>query len=129
MRREPTPALTCNFTGGGDGDRTHYLLHAMQALYQLSYAPVAGKTIAATWDCPARRERAKRAIRRAIRRRQSAPRHYHAWHGRRVRHPGHGAEVAAPLGVRGHLRDRQRRSPAALLRAVDVSLPERPGPH
>ena len=24
---------------GGDGDRTHYLLHAMQALYQLSYAP------------------------------------------------------------------------------------------
>ncbi len=25
---------------GGDGDRTHYLLHAMQALYQLSYAPV-----------------------------------------------------------------------------------------
>ena len=26
--------------GGGDGDRTHYLLHAMQALYQLSYAPV-----------------------------------------------------------------------------------------
>src|SRR5207245_1326387 len=27
---------------GGDGDRTHYLLHAMQALYQLSYAPIGG---------------------------------------------------------------------------------------
>src|SRR5262245_40531502 len=26
-------------TSGGDGNRTHYLLHAMQALYQLSYAP------------------------------------------------------------------------------------------
>ena len=26
-------------TGGGDRDRTGYLLHAMQALYQLSYAP------------------------------------------------------------------------------------------
>ena len=25
--------------GGGEGDRTLYLLHAMQALYQLSYAP------------------------------------------------------------------------------------------
>jgi hypothetical protein len=26
-------------TGGGEGNRTHDLLHAMQALYQLSYAP------------------------------------------------------------------------------------------
>ncbi len=37
------PAASSAFgdeTGGGDGDRTHYLLHAMQALYQLSYAPV-----------------------------------------------------------------------------------------
>ena len=31
--------------GGGDGDRTHYLLHAMQALYQLSYAPIGGVTL------------------------------------------------------------------------------------
>ncbi len=31
-----------NRPSGGDGDRTHYLLHAMQALYQLSYAPVGG---------------------------------------------------------------------------------------
>ena len=28
-----------DFSGGGDRDRTGYLLHAMQALYQLSYAP------------------------------------------------------------------------------------------
>ena len=44
---ECTPHLTWTFTGGGDGDRTHYLLHAMQALYQLSYAPVAAPTLAA----------------------------------------------------------------------------------
>src|SRR5712691_1988391 len=32
---------------GGDGDRTHYLLHAMQALYQLSYAPKGNATLSA----------------------------------------------------------------------------------
>jgi hypothetical protein len=26
--------------GGADADRTRYLLHAMEALYQLSYSPV-----------------------------------------------------------------------------------------
>ncbi len=31
--------------GGGEGDRTLYLLHAMQALYQLSYAPNGGFTL------------------------------------------------------------------------------------
>ena len=30
---------------GGEGDRTLYLLHAMQALYQLSYAPVGAATL------------------------------------------------------------------------------------
>ena len=33
--------------GGGEGDRTHYLLHAMQALYQLSYAPEGTLTLPA----------------------------------------------------------------------------------
>ena len=39
---------------GGDGDRTHYLLHAMQALYQLSYAPIGGITLPVGHYSPAR---------------------------------------------------------------------------
>ncbi len=43
QRREPQRPTIGVHTGlrfgGGEGDRTLYLLHAMQALYQLSYAP------------------------------------------------------------------------------------------
>src|SRR5450755_2826552 len=39
-RRLTRSNVVISTTSGGDGDRTHYLLHAMQALYQLSYAPV-----------------------------------------------------------------------------------------
>src|SRR5260370_34811231 len=34
--------LCAPISGGGDGNRTHCLLHAMQALYQLSYTPKGG---------------------------------------------------------------------------------------
>ena len=37
--------MNAGVNGGGDGDRTHYLLHAMQALYQLSYAPIGEFTL------------------------------------------------------------------------------------
>ena len=40
-------------SSGGEGDRTLYLLHAMQALYQLSYAPERTLTLSARF--PARR--------------------------------------------------------------------------
>jgi hypothetical protein len=40
MNAAPSARANLSTTGGGDGDRTHYLLHSMQALYQLSYAPV-----------------------------------------------------------------------------------------
>ena len=32
--------LKCKVPGGDERDRTAYLLHAMQALYQLSYTPI-----------------------------------------------------------------------------------------
>ena len=38
--------------GGGEGDRTLYLLHAMQALYQLSYAPDGAFTLPADGRVP-----------------------------------------------------------------------------
>ncbi len=44
-------------------------------------------------------------------------------HGTRVRRECGGAQVAAPLGRRGHLPDRQRRPPGEVLRAVHVPLP------
>lgn len=34
-----TMFLSSVFKSGADGSRTHCLLHAMQALYQLSYSP------------------------------------------------------------------------------------------
>src|SRR5258706_9936983 len=45
--RVERPAVDVEQTtmSGGDGDRTHYLLHAMQALYQLSYAPIGPLTL------------------------------------------------------------------------------------
>ena len=46
---------------GGDGDRTHYLLHAMQALYQLSYAPE-GSGDAYQGDIPGPGEQALRRL-------------------------------------------------------------------
>ena len=46
-RRRARAAHLSGQESGGDGDRTHYLLHAMQALYQLSYAPDGGRTIPA----------------------------------------------------------------------------------
>ncbi len=37
--RKATGCLSCGFCGGDDEIRTHYLLNAIQALSQLSYAP------------------------------------------------------------------------------------------
>src|SRR5437879_1332807 len=47
LTRRAAALVVISKTGGGDGDRTHYLLHAMQALYQLSYAPIGGFTLPA----------------------------------------------------------------------------------
>ncbi len=37
--KKATEYLSCGFCGGDDEIRTHYLLNAIQALSQLSYAP------------------------------------------------------------------------------------------
>ena len=94
------PRLESDLRGGGDGDRTHYLLHAMQALYQLSYAPNGGRTlpVGTPWSevcgnyAPARD--------RARRRHTDAPLQRGA--GQRDR-----ARVAGPVGSRARLLDPQ----------------------
>ena len=113
-----------NQFGGGDGDRTHYLLHAMQALYQLSYAPegIAHVTSLATLGSVASTrmaddETAETPLHRGARERDRAP-------------------MAGPLGVRARVLDAEPRpgsspktraaSPTGrTLRARHVPVPER----
>ena len=92
-------------TCGGDGDRTHYLLHAMQALYQLSYAPDGGFTLPA--DSPALRSAAT-TLRRVTERADDIPTHrYNAGARQRDR-----ARVAGPLGRRARVLDAEPHRPA-----------------
>ncbi len=43
-KQKPSGRWTRGLRGGAGGLRTPYLLHAMQALYQLSYSPVGRKS-------------------------------------------------------------------------------------
>ncbi len=109
---------------GGDGDRTHYLLHAMQALYQLSYAPKGKPTISAglsssphyPWREYGSRRHAEAAVHADTRERDRA-------------------QVAGPLGDRARVLDTEpqrapvrgsarTRVPAASLRARHVPVSE-----
>jgi hypothetical protein len=47
----PVPPLTCTLSGA-KGTRTPGLLHAMQALYQLSYSPAAAASATANSATP-----------------------------------------------------------------------------
>jgi hypothetical protein len=40
MQKACDPTAAGFFSGGDDGDRTHYLLNAIQALSQVSYTPI-----------------------------------------------------------------------------------------